>query len=208
MPFCMRLVKFIACKHNIIHNLTFVFLLQFFESFSLGNPICTHLFIFFRCVWKKDGGQQYSCAYTGAQQEIRVEEGQNVPLRRDERVVQHVQPEYHRGFTCTKTANPNTWNCKLLVCLCFLLPLHVCVFLVSQVFTYLERWSRAHKFEGSRQGDAKKVEPIYLIFVVDGRIDPCKRSRNYKHESNEKKLAALRRKINETASAPYQHLQK
>ena len=76
------------------------------------------------------------------------------------------------------------------------------VFVDTKVFTYLERWSRAHNFDGCRRGDAYKMDPIYLLFVVDGRIDPCKRSRNYTHELNKKKLAALRRMIKATTSAP------
>ena len=67
----------------------------------------------------------------------------------------------------------------------------------EQVFTFLDRWCKTHKFDG----DGKKVAPIYLIFVVDGRIDPCKQNRNYVHELKKKKIAALSRQLKEKTSA-------
>lgn len=71
------------------------------------------------------------------------------------------------------------------------------LFACEQVFTYLDRWCKTHKFDG----DGKKVAPIYLIFVVDGRIDPYKKNRNYGHELKRKKIDALRRKLKDNASA-------
>ena len=72
------------------------------------------------------------------------------------------------------------------LCVCVFCCDYMCVFVGTKVFTYLQRWSRAHNFEGCRRGDANKMDPIYLIFVVDGRIDPCKKSRNKKHEMKKK----------------------
>ena len=77
--------------------------------------------------------------------------------------------------------------------------------MLIKVFTYLDRWSRAHNFEGN---NGKKMDPVYLIFVVDGRIDPCKKSRNNKHEMKKKKLAALGRKIRQQSAPDADDLQR
>ena len=64
--------------------------------------------------------------------------------------------------------------------------------LCAQVFTYLERWCAKHNFGPDH---VKKVPPIHSIFVVDGRIDPCKISRNKTHEKRQSELRQLRAKI-------------
>ena len=65
------------------------------------------------------------------------------------------------------------------------------LFVCTQVFAYLDRWNKVHKFDG----DGKKILPVYLIFVVDGRIDPYKISRNYGHDLKKKKVDSLRRRL-------------
>ena len=64
--------------------------------------------------------------------------------------------------------------------------------LCAQVFAYLERWCAKHNLAGDH---AKKVAPIHLIFVVDGRIDACKLSRNENHERRQLELRQLRQKV-------------
>ena len=59
------------------------------------------------------------------------------------------------------------------------------------VFTYLDRWCRIHGFDGNNKG----LKPVYIIFVVDGRIDPCKISRNKLHDDRQRELTLLRKRI-------------
>ena len=54
----------------------------------------------------------------------------------------------------------------------------------------MDKWCAIHNFDGDR-----KTAPIHLIFVVDGRIDACKISRNEKHEKRQSDLRKLRKII-------------
>ena len=60
-----------------------------------------------------------------------------------------------------------------------------------QVFQTLDRWCQIHGFDG----DGKKIKPVKIIAVTDGRIDPTKVSRNAKHDSRQQELAILRDRL-------------
>lgn len=57
-------------------------------------------------------------------------------------------------------------------------------YIAQKVFKHLDQWYKIHGFES-----------IYLIFVFDGRIDKCKVGRNIEHDSRQKELEKIRRRM-------------
>ena len=55
---------------------------------------------------------------------------------------------------------------------------------------YLDTWCSIHGFDGD-----KKRLPVYIIFVFDGAIDPCKTNRNKIHAARAEQLRKLAKKI-------------
>ena len=70
--------------------------------------------------------------------------------------------------------------------------------LVLQVLQILARWCQIHGFDG----DGKKIKPVKIIAVIDGRIDPTKVSRNVKHDNRQKELAILRDRLSSGDADP------
>ena len=114
-------------------------------------------------------------------QKIKAQEGQGLCVWRYEFVVLFVQHIGYCRCTFTDTCNPDSGECKLvfgfvfLFCLIFVfclfsvlfnLFLFVCL-LLCKVFRYLDTWASRHRFDEMS---------ISLIFIFDGRIDPCKGS--------------------------------
>lgn len=59
---------------------------------------------------------------------------------------------------------------------------------VGQAFTYLDRWCERHS-----------LNEVHIIFVIDGRVDPFKVSRNRLHERRKRELQTLKRRIGTAA---------
>lgn len=129
MLLCMFVANFSLYIHNFLQTFKldyFLHNLSHFDSFAL---ICTCWWIFFHCMRRKDGGGAYSCAYTGEEQEICIKARENVPFRRDERALQHVQHKCNLWFDCTKATHSNASNRTFVPLIVFFVTLAcVCLF--------------------------------------------------------------------------------
>ena len=73
-----------------------------------------------------------------------------------------------------------------------------------QVFAFLDKWCQTHGFDATEAGD----ESIYLIFVLDGRIDQCKIGRNAAHDSKKAEFLELRERLSRAKKCSQTELQK
>ena len=182
MSVCMRLAKFILCNHNIIHNEEFECFLnfcRFFHLFFLSAHVNPY---FFENFCKKMGGTNIAAHALVRSRKSALKRGKTYLFDAMNVLYSMCNISAIFDLIAQKPSIPTRQIVSYLCWLCFLLRL-TCVCMLIKVFTYLDKWSRAHNFEGN---NGKKMDPVYLIFVVDGRIDPCKKSRNNKHEMKKK----------------------
>ena len=153
---------------------------------------CIYLFLFHLTnIDLANGGHRHCSQHVNTRQKISIKTRQNVRLRRDEYSVQYVLNQRNFGYTWSKASSANTKYSESSIACRVFCPWFTFSVFYTQVFAYLDKWCKTHRFDGTEAG----VEPIFLIFVIDGKIDPLKISRNAAHDLKRSQFLKLREKL-------------
>ena len=127
MPFCMHLVKFILCSHNIMYNLKFVFFCNFLNLFLL-RILSAHIYAYFVIVFEKQmGGNNITAHALVRSKKSALKRGKTYLFDAMNVLYSMSKMSFITDLLAQKPPIPTRQIVSCLCVLCFLLRLHVCV---------------------------------------------------------------------------------